>query len=98
MLVASYNRKDMAAGLMAKYISLQVNVIAKFNAIAVVCLLFGGFMLAEGIPLANFYPFGNSVGDTALPKVLDTSSPRIQLTTSTFPFFGQDHAFLYVSQ
>lgn len=49
------------------------------------------------IPEEDFYPFGNTTGDEALPRVLDNSSPVIPLTITTFPYFGQDHSQLYVS-
>ena len=68
------------------------------NAIAIIVALLLNGSIVEGIPLEDFFPFGESVGDTALPKILDTSSPRIDLNISTFPFFGQDHADLYVSE
>ena len=48
------------------------------------------------IPLADFYPFGDGTGDTALPQTDDGSSPEIDLSTS-FPFFNKSHSTLFVS-
>ena len=53
--------------------------------------------LITGIPLDRFFPFGLDVGDARLPKILDVSSQPIQLNISSFPYFGQDHDILYVS-
>ena len=51
---------------------------------------------AAGIPLANFYSFGNNVGDTLLSANDDGSSPAISLP-SPFPYFDVDYAQLFVS-
>ena len=48
------------------------------------------------IPLDQFYPFGEGVGDTATPKEDDGSSPRITLNR-LFPFYEKDHFIIWVS-
>ena len=49
-----------------------------------------------GIPLANFYPFGNTAGDNALPRTLDGPSGPITLSTP-FIFFDQARELIFVS-
>ena len=49
-----------------------------------------------GIPLANFYPFGSTNGDTALPPNDDGSSAPITLSMP-FPFFDETRAMVFVS-
>ena len=46
----------------------------------------------------QLYPFGDEVGDAAVPSgiVLDTTSPPLTLT-SRFRFFGMDEDTIYVS-
>ena len=48
-----------------------------------------------GIPLASFYPYGSTAGDTLLPPSDDGSSPAINLNIP-FPFFDTDHSTLFV--
>ncbi len=60
-----------------------------------VCLAL--FSTTFAIPEENFYPFAGSTEDTALPRVLDNSSPAISLSITTFPYFGQYHNQLFVS-
>ena len=50
----------------------------------------------EAVPLASFYSFGSSAGDTSLPRNDDGYSPLITLTTA-FPYFGTNPNTLYVS-
>ena len=51
----------------------------------------------SGVPLASFYPFGSSAGDTSLGPTNDGTSPPI-LLPSPFTFFGSPFSTLYVSQ
>ena len=51
---------------------------------------------ADGIPLAEFYPFGRSEGDSTLIPNDDGSSSAIALSLP-FPFFAVDHRSLFVS-
>ena len=57
------------------------------------CLL---FRLVEAVPLASFYTFGSSAGDTSLPRNDDGYSSLISLSTA-FPYFGTNHNAVYVS-
>ena len=52
---------------------------------------------AVGIPLSEFYPFGEEAGDISLPRTLDGSSPLIKLASAVFPFYGQEYDQLFVS-
>ena len=47
------------------------------------------------IPLDDFYPFGEIVNETLLPRNDDGSSPRITLS-SVFPFFDENYETVYV--
>ena len=51
----------------------------------------------HGIPLSEFYPFGEEAGDNVLQRVDDGSSPVIELISSVFPFYDQEFHQLYVS-
>ena len=44
----------------------------------------------EAVPLASFYSFGSSAGDTSLPRNDDGYSSLISLSTA-FPYFGTNH-------
>ena len=48
------------------------------------------------ITVEEFYSFGESSGDSLLPRVLDGSSDAITLRTE-FPFFNQSYKIVYVS-
>ena len=48
------------------------------------------------IPLSDFYPYGVSEGDTALPANDDGSSGEISISI-LFPYFDQNHDSLFVS-
>ena len=48
------------------------------------------------VPLSDFYPYGLSEGDTALPANDDGSSGEIQISIP-FPYFDQNHNSLFVS-
>ena len=50
---------------------------------------------ARCIPLAEFYPFGETVNETFLHRNDDGNSPRITLS-SVFPFFDENHEIVYV--
>ena len=54
-------------------------------------------LTSEAAVLPNFYPFGQSEGDQFLPQNDDESS-EIVPTTIQFPFFDQNHNFLFVSR
>ena len=47
------------------------------------------------IPLAEFYPFGETVNKTLLRRNDDGYSPPINLS-SVFPFFDEIHGTVYV--
>ena len=49
-----------------------------------------------GVPLMNFYPFGSTAGDTALPSNDDGSSAPITLSMP-YPFFDENRAMVFVS-
>ena len=49
------------------------------------------------VPLSDFYPYGVSEGDTALPANDDGSSVEI-LISILFPYFDRNHDSLYVSK
>ena len=57
------------------------------------CLL---LKFVEAVPLASFYTFGSSAGDTSLPRNDDGYSSLISLTTA-FPYFGTNPNTVYVS-
>ena len=44
----------------------------------------------------NLFPFGFSEGDLTVPRFVDGSSPRIDLSTPV-PFFGTTEMAIYVS-
>lgn len=48
------------------------------------------------VPLSEFYPYGVSEGDTALPSNDDGSSGVIPISIQ-FPYFDRNHDSLYVS-
>ena len=48
------------------------------------------------IPLSDFYPFGESEGDSIVGSTLDGASDMIMLN-QTFPFFNGTYTGLYVS-
>ena len=58
----------------------------------VVCIL---LKLVEAVPLASFYTFGPSTGDTTLYRNDDGYSSLISLSTA-FPYFGTNHDAVYV--
>ena len=57
-----------------------------------VCVL---LKLVEAVPLASFYTFGPSAGDTTLHRNDDEYSPLISLSTE-FSYFGTNHDAVYV--
>ena len=57
-----------------------------------VCVL---LKLVEAVPLASFYTFGPSTGDTTLHRNDDSYSSLISLSTA-FPYFGTNHRAVYV--
>ena len=57
-----------------------------------VCVL---LKLVEAVPLASFYTFGPSAGDTTLHRNDDRYSPLISLSTE-FSYFGTNHDAVYV--
>jgi len=52
--------------------------------------------LVNGIPLKDFYPFGDTTADSFLPPNRDGSSIALPLTMP-FPAFNEDHVSIYVS-
>lgn len=48
------------------------------------------------VPLSDFYPYGVSEGDTALPANDDGSSGEIPISI-LFPYFDRNHDSLFVS-
>ncbi|XP_033727091.1 protein mesh-like isoform X2 [Pecten maximus] len=52
--------------------------------------------LSHSIPIDEFYPFGESYGDSDFPKNDDGSSPAVTIST-LFPFFNNQHDVLYVN-
>ena len=50
----------------------------------------------SAIPLDQFYPFGEDVGDAINTEVLDGSSPPITLSRA-FYFYGKDYFTVVVS-
>ena len=53
-------------------------------------------MVYARIELKNFYPYGPANGDAKLNKTDDGTSGRINIASS-FPFFDDEHDFLFVS-
>lgn len=49
------------------------------------------------VPLSDFYPYGVSEGDTALPANDDGSSGVIPISI-LFPYFDRNHDSLFVSK
>ena len=49
------------------------------------------------VPLSDFYPYGVSEGDTALPANDDGSSGEISISI-LFPYFDRNHDSLFVSK
>ena len=58
-------------------------------------LVFVVLKLVGAVPLASFYTFGSSAGDTTLHRNDDGYSPLISLSTA-FPYFGTNHRAVYV--
>ena len=58
-------------------------------------LVFVVLKLVGAVPLASFYTFGSSAGDTTLHRNDDGSSSLISLSTA-FPYFGTNHRAVYV--
>lgn len=50
----------------------------------------------SAVPLSEFYSYGVSVGDQALPRSDDGSSPAIELEVP-FRFFGRQRSTVFVS-
>ena len=48
------------------------------------------------LSLPNFYPFGESVGDHVNPPNDDGGSDKVEILVP-FPFFGEAHNSLFVS-
>ena len=67
----------------------------KFLALIVLNILQLLYKDALCIPLAHFYPFGESVRDAAVGKNDDGTSELITLT-SNFPFFDENFRKIYV--
>ena len=65
--------------------------------VLVVLLFFTMLHLSFSVPLDDFYPYGVSKGDTALPANDDSSSGSIPISIS-FPYFNQSHNSLFVSK
>jgi len=61
-----------------------------------VVLLVVCHQLVYGIPLEDFYPFGDTTADSSLPPNRDGSSIALPLTMP-FPTFNEDHVSIYVS-
>ena len=59
-------------------------------------LLFAGPKLLSAVPLASFYPYGMSAGDSMLPRNDDGVSGAIPLSIP-FNFFARSPTSLYVS-
>ena len=57
------------------------------------CLL---LKLVKAVPLASFYTFGSSTGDTILNRTDDGYSSQISMSTA-FPYFGANPNSVYVS-
>ena len=63
--------------------------------VAILSTVFNRYV--TGVPLANFYSFGSTTGDTALQANDDNSSPPIILSMP-FSFFAETHAMVFVSR
>ena len=63
----------------------------------VLVALFLHIMPCFTIPLSDFYPYGLSEGDTALPVNDDDSSGEISISIP-FPYFDRNHDSLFVSK
>ncbi len=50
----------------------------------------------NGVPLSDFYTFGNLTEDSTLPRNDDGSTSPIPLRLQ-FPFFGEDRENVFVS-
>ncbi len=68
------------------------------TSVMMISLLFAfSFVLyVDGVDLNQFYPYGESVGDSALIPNDDGSTTDISLTVP-FPFFDRDHSTIFVS-
>ncbi|XP_060075248.1 sushi domain-containing protein 2-like [Ylistrum balloti] len=62
----------------------------------IIVLLLSVTRNAHSIPIEEFYPFGESNGDSDFPKNDDGSSPAVTIST-LFPFFNNQHGSLYVN-
>ena len=62
----------------------------------VLVVLLGILGVTCGIPLSEFYPFGEEAGDTEIPSNDDDSSSAVDLPLP-FPFFDTLHQTVYVS-
>ena len=62
-----------------------------------VALLFLHITPCSSVPLSDFYPYGVSEGDTALPANDDSSSGEISISI-LFPYFDRNHDSLFVSK
>ncbi|XP_020611647.1 protein mesh-like isoform X3 [Orbicella faveolata] len=62
----------------------------------VLVVLFLRIMPCLTVPLSDFYPYGVSEGDTALPANDDGSSGEISIST-LFPYFDRNHDSLFVN-
>ena len=58
--------------------------------------VFSVFHCSSGIPLDQFFPFGEEAGDTLVDRTLDGSSAAITLP-SPFPFFDNSNGTVFVS-
>jgi len=63
----------------------------------VLVVLFLRIMPCLTVPLSDFYPYGVSEGDTALPANDDGSSGEISISI-LFPYFDRNHDSLFVSK
>ena len=59
--------------------------------VILVCVL---LKLVEAVPLASFYTYGSSAGDTTLHRNDGGYSSIISLSTE-FPYFGTDYRAVY---
>lgn len=71
-------------------------IMSKFLSRLLPLLLLLSCKKAYGIPLDDFYPFGEDAGDNVMQRTLDGSSPLIKLDSSIYPFYGQEYDQLYV--
>ena len=63
-----------------------------FNKVLLLLQISVGF----SVPMADFYPFGDGVGDSKLQRNDDGSSGEVHISVQ-FPFFGNYYDSLYVS-